>query len=114
MDEINIKHDEWCRRIAKSKDIDDIITHFRKHVGEHYDRYNREDKGSLDIWLAGVLNFMHILEKKYPHIKKEDLLFMLCVHHKDHKGGPDAPFDVDKFIEEFDGEIKKLCKSRSK
>ncbi len=112
MDDIDKKFDEWCKKIAESKSIRDIIAHFREHVGEHYDEHNREGKISLDAWLTGVFNFMHILEKKCSYIKKEDMLFKLCEHHKKHKGGADAPFDVDKFIEEYDGEIKKFYKSR--
>lgn len=109
MDEINTKYDEWCRRIAESKDIGEIISHFREHVSEHYDRHNRKGKLSLDTWLAGVLNFMYILEKKVPYITTEDRLFKLCTYHKNHKDeGPEAPFDVEKFIEKYNGEIKKL------
>lgn len=108
MDDLDTKYDEWCRRIAESRDLGDLITHFREHVSEHYNRHNREGKTSLDIWLMGVLNFMYILEKKCPHITKEDVLFKLCTYHKKHEGGPNAPFDVDKFIEEYDGEIKKF------
>ena len=88
MDNLNPNYDEWCKRIAESRDLDDLIRHFREHVSEHYDRYNREGKLSLDIWLVGVLNFMHILEKKCPYITREDMLFKLCTYHKNHEGGP--------------------------
>lgn len=101
-------YDEWCRRIAESRDLSDLIVHFREHVGNHYDRYNRGDEGSLDTWLVGAFNFMHILEKKFPHIRTCDLLFKLCTHYKDHKLGPDPPFDVDEFIKRYNGKIKKF------
>jgi hypothetical protein len=114
MDNLNLKFDEWCRRIAESRSLDDLIKHFREHVNEHYERHNRKGKVSLDIWLIGVLNFMHILEKKCPYITTEDMLFKLCTYHENHEGGPDAPFDVDKFIEEYGGEIKKFHKYQSK
>ena len=110
MQDINNKYDEWCGRIAESREMSDLIAHFREHVGNHYDRHNREGKISLDVWLVGVLNFMHIIEKKCSYITKKDMLFKLCTHHKHIKGGPDAPFDVDKFMEEYDGEIKKFYK----
>jgi hypothetical protein len=55
---------------------------------------------------------MHILEKKYPYITGEDMLFKLCTYHKNHPGGPDAPFDAEGFIEQYNGEIKKFHRSR--
>ena len=114
MNNADKKYEDWCEKIAEFRDIKDLVPHFREHVNEHYDRYNREGKVSLDVWLMGVFNFMHILEKKCPHITKEDMLFKLCTYHKKHKEGPDAPFDVDKFIEEYDGSVKKFYKIRKK
>ena len=111
MDNVDKKYDEWCRKIAEARDIDDLITHFREHVNEHYDRHNREGQTSLDIWLVGVLNFMYILEKKRPDITKEDMLFKLCTYHKNHEGGAEAPFDIDKFIAEYNGYIKNFHKT---
>jgi hypothetical protein len=110
MDGIDSNYDEWCRRIAESKDTSDLIDHFRKHVCEHYERHNRQGETSLKVWVIGALNFMHILEKKFPYVEKEDMLFKLCTYHKNHQDGPDAPFDTDKFMEEYDGDIKKLHK----
>ena len=42
MDNINTKYNKWCERIAKVRDIPDLIAHFREHVSEHFDRHNRE------------------------------------------------------------------------
>jgi len=108
------KYDEWCERIAKSSDLDHLITHFREHACEHYYRHNTGDKTNLDVWIIGVLNFMHIFEKKFPHITKEDMLFKLCTYYKNHSSGPAAPFDVDKFISEYTGEIKKHYENKNK
>ncbi len=41
------------------------------------------------------------------------MLFKLCTYHKNH-GGPNAPFDVDKFIKEYDGKIKKFYEKKDK
>lgn len=106
----DIKYKEWCKRIAESKDVYELIDHFRKHVSEHYERHNRGGKINLDIWLIGVLNFMHILENKIPHITSEDMLFKLCTYHKNHKGGSEPPFDIDKFLKKYNGAIKKFHK----
>ena len=114
MGDITYQYDEWCRRIAESREVSNLIAHFREHVSDHYDRHNREGKTSLDIWLVGVLNFMHIIEKKFSYITREDMLFKLCTYYKNHEEGPNAPFDVDKFIEEYDGEIKKYHKPKTK
>jgi hypothetical protein len=112
MDSLDPRYEEWCKKIAKSRELSDLISHFREHVGQHYDRHNREGKLGMDVWLVGVLNFMHILEKKYPYITGEDMLFKLCTYHKNHPGGPDAPFDAEGFIEQYNGEIKKFHRSR--
>jgi len=106
MDDVRSKYDEWCRRIAESRDIGELIAHFREHVNEHYDRHNREGQVSLDIWLIGVFNFMEILGRKCSHLTTEDRLFKLCTYHKNHKGGADPPFDVNAFLKDYDGEIK--------
>ena len=103
-------YDEWCERIAESKSVDELVSHFRKHVCEHFERHNRGGKISLDIWLIGVLNFMHILEKKFPYITTEDMLFKLCTYHKNHEGGSEPPFDISEFLERYNGDIKKFHK----
>jgi len=107
---VNQKYDDWVTEIAKSRDTKDLIAHFREHVYEHYDRHNRDGKLNMDIWLIGVLNFMHILEKKYPYLKKEDLLFKLCTYYKNHQDGPKPPFDIDEFLENYNSEIKQFHK----
>ena len=110
MDDINTTYVEWCRRIAESRDIGSLIAHFREHVGEHYDRHQREGKVSLDVWLVGALNFMRILQEKCSDITVDDLLFKLCTYLKNHGDGPAPPvgFDVDKFLAEYEGPFKKL------
>jgi len=108
MQDVNENYDEWSKRIAESREIEDLISHFREHVSDHYDRHNREGKTSLDIWIVGVLNFMRILEQKCPYITTKDRLFKLCTYHKNHENGPDAPFDIDKFMKEYKEEIKKF------
>lgn len=112
MDNIDELYKEWCKRIAESRGPKELIAHLREHVYEHFDRHNREGKISLDIWLVGVLNFMHILEQKFPYITKEDMLFKLCTYKKNHEAGPDAPFDIDEFLQSYNGEIKKFHKIR--
>jgi len=107
MDNINAKYDKWCERIAKARDVPDLIAHFREHVSEHFERHNREGEISLKVWLVGVLNFMHILEKKFPDITKEDMLFKLCRYHK-NKGGAKSPFDINRFLKEYKGDIKQF------
>ena len=111
--DVNANYDEWCSRIAESRELGDLINHFREHVGEHYDRHNREGKLSLDVWLVGILNFMHILERKCPYLTKDDMLFKLCTYHKGHGDGPSPPLDIDRFVEEYDGEIKKFHRQSS-
>lgn len=108
MSDQSVNYYEWCKRIAESKSIDELVDHFRKHVSEHFERYDRKEKISLDIWVIGVLNFMHILEKKFPHITSEDLLFKLCAYYKIHKEGCEPPFDMEKFLENYNGAIKIL------
>jgi hypothetical protein len=101
-------YDEWCKRIADSKDIYELINHFREHVWEHFDRHNREGKISLDIWLIGVFNFIHILERKITYITTEDMLFKLCTYYKNNEEGAEPPFNIDEFLEGYDGDIKKF------
>jgi hypothetical protein len=104
---VNDEHyQEWCLRIAESREFEDLISHFREHVGEHYERHNREGQLSLDVWIIGVLNFMHIFEKKFPHLTTDDLLYKLCRYHVNHRGGPDAPFNVEDFLKEYNGPLK--------
>ena len=114
MEDVDLNYEVWCRRIAEARDLDDLISHFREHVCEHFERHNRGDPVSLDVWLIGVLNFMHILEKKCQHITKKDMLFKLCTYYKNHKDGPEPPFDVDEFIEKYDGPVKKFYKHKTK
>ena len=71
MDDLDKKYDEWCERIAESRDLGEIISHFREHVGEHYNRRERESRINLNVWLVGALNFMYILEKKTSGACKE-------------------------------------------
>lgn len=106
MKDIDKNYDDWCELIAKSRGLDELMVHFREHVGAHYDRYDRTDRVSFKHWLAGVFNFLYILEKKCPDVSKKDMLFKLCTYYKNHQDGPDAPFDVDKFMKEYDGEIR--------
>ena len=106
-------YEEWIKRIAGSRDISEFIRHFREHAGAHYDRHNREGEASLAVWMIGVLNFARIFEKKFPNITPEDLLFKLCTFHK-HHGGVEPPFDVDRFMEEYDGPVKIFQLSRRK
>lgn len=100
------KHDEWCRMIAEARTPEEFIKHFREHVGEHFDRHNREGQLSLDVWMIGCLNFLYIFEKKFPHLTKADMLYKLCRFHKHHPDGPDSPFNIDEFLNEYDGPIK--------
>ncbi len=52
------KYDRWCKKIAAARSANELITHFREHVCNHFDRHNRAGKISRKIWLIGVLNFM--------------------------------------------------------
>ncbi len=110
MNDPRVDYDEWRKRIAESKDAYALIDHFRKHVSEHFERYNRKEKISLDIWVIGVLNFMHILEKKFPHITSEDMLFKLCAYYKIHDEGCEPPFDIEEFLKSYNGTIKTFIK----
>jgi hypothetical protein len=110
MENVELKYDEWCKKIADDRSVDHLISHLREHVSEHYLRHNSGDQIDLIIWLIGVLNFMHILEKKFPSITKDDMLFKLCRYYKSHGDGPEAPFDVDKFIKEYNGDVKFFVK----
>lgn len=109
-EEIDDNYELWCKKIAKSRDLSELISHFREHVGEHYDRYDRNNRISFNHWLAGVFNFLYILEKKCPDVMKKDMLFKLCTYYKNHGDGPNAPFDVDEFMEKYDGEIRETHK----
>ena len=115
MDNIEAFYDEWCQRIADAKTPEEFIAHFREHVYDHYDRHNRAGETSLIIWMVGVFNFMHIFEKKFPDITYGDMLFKLCTYHENHEGeGPEPPFDIDQFMEWYDGDIKAFYKSKIK
>ncbi len=113
MDDINTTYVAWCKSIAESRDIGGLIAHLREHVGDHYDRHQRAGKVSLDVWLAGVLNFMNILREKDHGLTVEDLLFKLCTYFKNHRDGPAPPvgFDVDTFLAEYQGPFKKFYTS---
>jgi len=114
MNNIEKEYDEWCEVIANSRDAEDLIAHFRQHVSDHYERHQWEGDDSVKVWLVGVLNFMHIFEKKFPGIKTDDLLYKLCRHYK-HAGGPHASFDVDEFVLNYKGDIKEFYeKNRTK
>ena len=104
----NKKYNEWCKKIADSRNAGELIAHFREHVSDHFDRYNRRDEASLKTWIVGVLNFMNIPEKKFTNITTEDKPFKLSAYYKNHKTGPPAPFDVDDFIGRYSGDIKKF------
>jgi hypothetical protein len=106
MEEIAEMHSEWCKMIANARTQQELIEHFREHVGDHFDRHNREGKLSLDVWIIGCLNFLHILENKFPHLTKADMLYKLCRFHNNHNDGPEPPFDIDEFLEGYDGPIK--------
>ncbi|MFA5098734.1 MAG: hypothetical protein WC461_00745 [Candidatus Paceibacterota bacterium] len=102
-------YDAWCQKIADSKSADELIAHFREHVNNHFDRHNRGGALSQKVWMIGVLNFMHIFKKKFPGIAVEDMLFKLCTFHK-HHGGIVPDFNIDLFMEDYDGDIKELHK----
>lgn len=108
MKNIDIEYNNWCERIAKERDISELTSHLREHVCEHYKRYNnRESEDSFKYWIIGILNFMHILEKKFPNITKEDKLYKLCTYFRDHQEGPMAPFDIYEFINKYKDNISK-------
>ncbi|MBU6320924.1 MAG: hypothetical protein KGI78_02125 [Patescibacteria group bacterium] len=101
-------HAEWCRLIAEQRGADQLIAHFREHVGAHYERHNREGELSMAVWMVGVLNFMHIFEHLFPNLTHADLLYKLCRHHKSTPGGPEPPFDMEAFLAAYDGPIKRF------
>ena len=101
-------YEAWCQRIADQRSAEELIAHFREHVWEHFLRHSHEGQLSMDVWMVGVLNFMHILQKKVPHITVADMLFKLCRHHVHTPGGPEPPFDLDDFLARYDGPIKKF------
>ena len=104
-EEKNRKYMIWCERIAESRDTQHLLSHFRQHVHEHYERYDSSKEDNLKGWLVGVFNFLHILEVKFPYITIDDLLFKLCKYNQKHKDGPNAPLDVDLFIDEYNGDL---------
>jgi hypothetical protein len=106
MKDVHKNYDEWCKRIAESREAEHLVAHLREHVGEHYNRHASGKQADLMKWLAGVLNFMRILEKKFPDITDEDKLFKLCRYYKSHDDGPEAPFDVEVFLQEYQGKMK--------
>lgn len=106
--DVSKKFDEWVKEISNAKDLDGLVKHLREHAGAHYEKYNRNTSDDLDVWLVGILNFMHILEAKRPSITREDLLFMLCLHYKYDKDGPKPSFDVDAFIDNYNGRFKRF------
>lgn len=105
------EYNEWIKRIAKDRPVDELISHFREHVWNHYERHKRdEDSLSMKIWIIGCLNFLNILKEKFSDITTEDLLFKLATYYKSKKKGPEPPFDVDEFLRNYRGEIKKYHK----
>jgi hypothetical protein len=105
---INIQYNNWVKEIAHTRSLKSIIKHFREHVGAHYDRFDRSNTLNLSVWLVDILNFMNILEKKNLKITKEDMLFKLALHYRKNKDGPKPDFDVDKYIENYEGKFKKF------
>ena len=97
---------KWCKGIARANTEDELISHFRAHTDDHFNRHKNEGELGLRIWLIGVFNFMHILEEKYPKITKEDMMFKLCSYYKDYEKGAEPNFDIDKFMKEYNGDIK--------
>ena len=108
VNKINSEYDKWVRRIARAKSLKGLVKHFREHVGAHYDKYDRSNSLNLGVWLIDVLNFMNILEKKNLKITKEDMLFKLALHYRNHKEGPKSDFDINKFIKDYKGKYKKF------
>lgn len=103
---VNRKYAKWCREIAKTNNVNELIAHFREHAYRHFDRHRHEGDLGLRIWMVGVFNFMHIFEKKFLNITSGDMLFKLCSFYKDHKKGPKPSFDIDKFMKEYKGDMK--------
>ncbi len=54
---------------------------------------------------------MHIFEKKFLNITIEDMLFKLCTYHQNHEGGINADFDIEDFLNKYNGDIKKFHKT---
>ena len=106
--DVNEEYEKWIRKIAQVKGLMGLIRHFRDHVGTHYDKYDRSKSLNLDIWLVDVFNFMKILEKKNLKITKEDMLYKLALHYRNHKDGPKPDFDVNRFIKDYKGRYKKF------
>lgn len=113
MNNVEKNYEVWCKSIAETHSVEHLVAHLREHVGEHYFRHNGGDPVDLQIWLVGVLNFMHILEKKFSEITKEDMLFKLCRYYEDHQTGPEAPFNIREFINNYDGEIKRFAEKKN-
>jgi hypothetical protein len=105
---IKFNYEKWCKDIAEQTDLADIVAHFREHVSDHFDRYDRTEEGSFETWLVGVINFSHILQKKFPNITDKDLLFKLCMYYQWSGKGPKPSFDDKKFVEKYQGIIKKI------
>jgi len=97
---------EWLTLIVGSRDSNELIQHFRKHVGEHWEHHDRAGELSKKIWMTGVLNFADMFRMMYEDISEEDLLYKLCRHWVAHGEGPAPPFDAAKFIAEYNGELK--------
>ena len=103
---IDVKYIKWCRKIAKTNNEVELISHFREHTHKHFNRHKHEGELGLRIWLIGVFNFMYILREKYPKITTDDMLFKLCSYYKDYKRGSKPSFNVDKFMRKYKGDIK--------
>lgn len=100
------KYIKWCRKIAETGNESELISHFREHVNKHFDRHSHEGELGLKIWLVGVFNFAHIFEEKFKKITKDDLLFKLCSYYKDYEKGPKPAFNIDKFMKEYQSDMK--------
>ena len=99
-------YSDWIKLIAESNDSDELVTHFREHVGDHFHHHDNEGEFGFKIWLTGVVNFLRVFEQKFTEIEKAELLFQLCVFYKEKGKGPKPSFDIDVFMENFDSKIK--------
>ena len=100
------KYEEWCGLIAEHESTEDLVSHLREHVSKHYHRHSKGGEAELRAWLISAINLAHILHKKFPNIRAEDLLFKLCTYHKKHDSKPAPSFDVDAFLEDYQGNVK--------
>lgn len=104
------EYDNWIKIIARKRNLKALIKHFREHVGEHFDRFDRSIPLNLDTWLLDVINFANIFKEKNLNITKQDLLFKLALHHRKHNDGLKPNFDTIDFIKNYQGRFKKFDK----